>query len=252
MATSLPGNEFFADVAHDIIRWMDEGLTDRERGGFYASQDADISLDDDGDYFTWTLDEAEAVLSTDELQVAMLHYDINEVGEMHHNPAKNVLYCAPALKRSRTRKKSPQELQTHSGFRQEEMYAARLLRPTPFIDKTVYVGWNRFAFPPICRQRRFWILMMHGASRCGRWIGFFPRHGTPSACSTFWPTLIPRPRNDSLPGVLDDYAFTAIACLDAYEASADLSYFHFAQTIADAMIARFHDRVGGFFDSQRS
>ena len=36
------------------LRWMDEGLRDRERGGFYASQDADVSLDDDGDYFTWT------------------------------------------------------------------------------------------------------------------------------------------------------------------------------------------------------
>ena len=37
-------------------------MTDHELGGFYASQDADINLDDDGDYFTWTLDEAKAVL----------------------------------------------------------------------------------------------------------------------------------------------------------------------------------------------
>ena len=35
-----------ARVAKDIIRWMDECLTDRERGGFYASQDARTS--------TWT------------------------------------------------------------------------------------------------------------------------------------------------------------------------------------------------------
>ena len=73
-------------------------LSDRAQGGFYASQDADFSLDDDGDYFTWTLDEARAVLSEDEAQVAALHYDINEIGEMHHNPAKNVLYVrAPRL-----------------------------------------------------------------------------------------------------------------------------------------------------------
>ena len=52
------GEEFFADVARDIVRWVDSMLSDREHGGFYASQDADISLDDDGDYFTWTLDEA--------------------------------------------------------------------------------------------------------------------------------------------------------------------------------------------------
>jgi uncharacterized protein len=50
--------------------------------------------------------------------------------------------------------------------------------------------------------------------------------------------------------VLDDYAFTVVACLDAYEATADLSYFHFAQRIADKMIADFFDPVsGGFFDT---
>lgn len=55
------------------------------------------------------------------------------------------------------------------------------------------------------------------------------------------------PRQTS--GVLDDHAFTVIACLDAYETTADLSYFRFARTIADAMIARFFDSVsGGFFD----
>jgi uncharacterized protein YyaL (SSP411 family) len=53
-------------------------------------------------------------------------------------------------------------------------------------------------------------------------------------------------------GVLDDYAFTVIACLDAYEATADLSYFRFARAIADTMIARFFDTdAGGFFDTAR-
>jgi len=52
-------------------------------------------------------------------------------------------------------------------------------------------------------------------------------------------------------GLLEDYAFTALACLDAYEATADLSYFKFARAIADAMIARFFDATsGGFFDRE--
>jgi uncharacterized protein YyaL (SSP411 family) len=52
-----------------------------------------------------------------------------------------------------------------------------------------------------------------------------------------------------VPGVLDDYAFSVIACLDAYEATADLSYFHFAGKIADILIRDFHDQTsGGFFD----
>src|SRR5437868_4876397 len=91
------GNNFFAHVARDIIRWMDEWLSDRERGGFYSSQDADINLDDDGDYFTWTREEARAVLDDEEFEVASLHYDINEVGEMHHNHAKNVLWIRASV-----------------------------------------------------------------------------------------------------------------------------------------------------------
>ncbi len=93
-ATGVP---FFAAVARDMIRWMDEWLSDRENGGFYGSQDADYSMEDDGDYFTWTLDEARAVLSPDELKVAAAYYDIGEVGEMHHNPAKNVLWVKSSV-----------------------------------------------------------------------------------------------------------------------------------------------------------
>jgi uncharacterized protein len=72
-------------------------MTDRERGGFYASQDADINLDDDGDYFTWTLDEARAVLDPAELEFRQSYWDIGELGDMHHNPAKNVLHVKQTL-----------------------------------------------------------------------------------------------------------------------------------------------------------
>ncbi len=41
----------FLETAKEIVGWLDSTMTDRERGGFYASQDADIGLDDDGDYF---------------------------------------------------------------------------------------------------------------------------------------------------------------------------------------------------------
>ena len=62
-------------------------------GGYGASQDADVGLDDDGDYFTWTLEEARAAIGDeDAFEVAAAYYDIGTAGEMHHDPAKNVLY----------------------------------------------------------------------------------------------------------------------------------------------------------------
>src|SRR5438067_1112212 len=35
-AWQATGEPLFADIARDIVRWMDEWLSDRERGGFYA------------------------------------------------------------------------------------------------------------------------------------------------------------------------------------------------------------------------
>jgi len=87
----------FIETAREIVAWLDSTMSDRERGGFYASQDADINLDDDGDYFTWTLDEARAVLDAEELAFASRYWDIGELGDMHHNPAKNVLHMKQTL-----------------------------------------------------------------------------------------------------------------------------------------------------------
>ena len=146
-AYQATGDEFFAGVARDIIRWMDEWLSDRAHGGFYASQDADYSMDDDGDYFTWTLEETKAVLTADEAAVAALYYDIRQAGDMHHNPAKNVLYVSSAARGSAEeigRRLNIPEERAHTllAAAKKKMYAARLLRPTPYVDKTVYAGWN--------------------------------------------------------------------------------------------------------------
>jgi hypothetical protein len=136
-------NPFLRDTAQGIIAWVNELLSDQEGGGFYASQDADYSLDDDGDYFTWTLEEARAVLTEEEAQVAALRFDISEIGEMHHNPAKNVLFVRASIEEIASRMNlSGGRVKDLLASAKKKMYAARLHRPTPYIDKTVYVGWN--------------------------------------------------------------------------------------------------------------
>ena len=267
------GEEFFADVARDTIRWMDEGLSDRERGGFYGSQDADINMDDDGDYFTWTLDEARAVLTEEEAQVAALHYDINEVGEMHHNPAKNVLYVrAPVEEIARRTGLNAGRVQELLAAAKKKMYAARLLRPTPYVDKTVYVGWNslcvsayleaakvlgltdarRFALRSLDRVlAESWKTHVSDKERVGTSPTPTQAVSTPGLLLHVVSYSDPAAAHREVVGLLDDYAFTALACLDAYEATTDLSYFKFARAITDAMIARFYDATsGGFFDSE--
>ncbi|HEY0306584.1 MAG TPA: thioredoxin domain-containing protein [Acidobacteriaceae bacterium] len=242
-----------AAVAKDIIRWMDEWLSDRERGGFYASQDADFSLDDDGDYFTWTRDEAAEVLSRDELGVAGPYFDIGEIGDMHHNPAKNVLHIKygpeEIAKRSGL---TPAQVMETVGWARRKLYDARLKRPTPYVDKTIYVGWNGMCISAYIAAGR--VLDMPQVRK-------FAQRSLDRVLAEGW--------NQSLglahviayggdvqtavrvSGMLDDYVFVAHACLDVWECTGEIHYYNAAAELTESMVARFHDATGdGFFDTQ--
>jgi uncharacterized protein YyaL (SSP411 family) len=252
-AYQATGSEFFADVARDIIRWMDQWLSDRERGGFYASQDADYSMDDDGDYFTWTVQETQAVLNEDELRVASLHFDINEIGEMHHNPAKNVLYVRASLEGIAKRLKLPlQQVQALLDSAKTKMYAARLKRPTPYVDKTVYAGWNALCISAYLEAAK--VLQLESARHFAlRSLDRILAEAWNKDTGLLLHVLAysdEQAERRQIFGVLEDYGCTANACLDAYESTADLSYYNFARRIGDAMVERFFDPVsGGFFDT---
>src|SRR5450432_2617245 len=252
-AYQATGNEFFADVAKDIIRWMDEWLSDRELGGFYASQDADDSMDDDGDYFTWTREEARAVLDPQEAEVACLHYDINEIGEMHHNPAKNVLYQrAPEQEIALRLKFEVAKVAELLASAKRKLYATRLLRRTPYVDKTVYTGWNGLCISAYFEAAK--VLNLKPAQ------AFALRSLERVLAAAVKPdgSLLhviaysdPTAEHREVTGLLEDYAFLSGACLDEYEATGRLRYFTAAQAIAEAMVAKFFDPVGGgFFDSE--
>ena len=250
----LTGDEFYARVARDIIRWMDSWLSDRTRGGFYASQDADIDLHDDGDYFTWSLEEARAVLTPQELDAVAPLYDIGEVGEMHHRPEKNVLHIRATPEQIATRMKlGVNEVQKLISSAQEKMLKARLTRPTPYVDKTIYVNWNALCISAYLEAAK--VLDIAEVER-------FALRSLDRLLSEAWSAenglkhVIAysdnAPRHREVMGLLDDCAFTVIACLDAYEITTDLSYYRFAEKITAKLIEGFHDETGGgFFDASR-
>ncbi|HEX4310779.1 MAG TPA: thioredoxin domain-containing protein [Acidobacteriaceae bacterium] len=244
----------FAAVAEDMMRWMNEWLSDQARGGFYASQDADISLDDDGDYFTWTREEAAAVLTPEELSVAEVYYDIGALGDMHHNPQKNVLYrnfsveeLAGRLKRDRA------EVERVLAGAKKKLYAARLERPTPFIDKTIYTGWNAMAISAYLdaarvldgeAPRKFALLTLDRILR----EGWDATSGLAHVIA--YPDAEIASRR--IPAVLDDYALLTHACVDAWEATGTMRYYEAAMALAEAMVERFYDSEnGGFFDTEK-
>ena len=242
--------EDFRETAREIVGWLDGTMTDRERGGFYASQDADVGLDDDGDYFTWTLGEARAVLDAEELEFAASYWDIGELGEMHHNPAKNVLHVKASLEEMAARGGNLTALRELRDRTRAKLLAARCLRPTPFIDRTLYTGWNAMAVTAYLETAR--VLRMDSAREFAlrtldRLLGEAWDGASTLKHVMAYPEQAAEAAGESAPGTLDDYAFTVHACIDAWFAGGEMTYYRAALKIADAMIARFYDRTGGAF-----
>jgi hypothetical protein len=252
------GEEEFARVARDILRWMDEWLSDRELGGFYASQDADFSLDDDGDYFTWTRDEAAEVLTPEELAIAAAYYDIGEIGDMQHNVAKNVLHVKRGLDVvARKAGVGVDEARALLDSAKRKLDAARRLRPTPFVDKTMYVAWNAMCVSAYLAAARVLIApetrafalksldrvlreAWSAAEKDGRsGLAHVVAYGEPGAVA------------ERVAGVLDDYVFLGHAALDAWESTGELRYYEAAVELMESALRRFYDPAGGaFFDTE--
>ncbi len=240
--------ELYTQTANGIVTWVNSTLSDQTNGGFYGSQDADQTLGDDGDYFTWTRDEVAAVLRPEEAHAVQIYYDVEAHGEMHHNPAKNVLWIASSFddlgKSLDVSAAAAREL--IAGAKQK-MLAARLKRhPTPAIDETIYVSWNAMfisAYLEASRvlgrpELRAFALKTLDRILAEAWDnekGFGHRVGGPR-----------------LEGSLDDQVFAAAALLDAYEATLDPRYFKTAERAVQLAVARYGDpEAGGFFDRPR-
>ncbi len=255
------GREDFRVTATEIVGWLDAAMTDRARGGFYASQDADIDLDDDGDYFTWTLAEAREALHVAEFspadaEIALRYWGIHELGDMHHNPAKNVLHVDRTLEElAADPEQSSDRLGSILASARRALLAARAQRPTPFIDRTLYTGWNAMAATAyfeaarvlrIDTARNFALLTLDRLLR-EAWDG----EGSLSHVIAYGagPSEGVEPPQ-KVQGTLDDYAFTVHACIDGWLANGEMIYYRAAVKLADAMIARFYDRsAGAFYDA---
>jgi uncharacterized protein len=241
------GNPLLRQTAEGIIGWVNQVLSDQHRGGFYASQDADYSLDDDGDYFTWTLAELRSALLPDEARVMELHYDVEAHGEMHHNPAKNVLWVA----------RQPEEIAPQLGIEEsvvrltiarakEKMLAARQPRPTPYIDKTLYTGWNAMFVSAYLEAGRVLDSALGLSSRA------FALKTLDRMLGEAWSEergFAHRIGGKPLGGSLDDQVFGSIALLDAYETTLEERHFRAARGTMDLVIEKYGDpERGGFFD----
>lgn len=234
------GHERWKDVARGIMQWIRETLADPE-GGYGASQDADVGLEDDGDYFTWTRAEAEAAIADPAIAELLCdYYDIGTVGEMEHHPDRNVLFTPVDLATLAQRLDLPFEKAEHRlRVGRERLLAARAQRQAPFVDPSRYTGWNGMLAGAMIRAGALWDprALDHGLATLGR---IRSEQDDPAA-------LAHRPGGSG--GILDDQVQVAAAALDAYEVTGDHGWLEWSEALLDRVWRDYADpEQGGLFD----
>ena len=237
---ALFGDERFRDVATAIITYTRGVLSDPE-GGFYASQDADVTPDDEGGYFTWTEEEFRKTLEPDEYALLATVY-LHDRGSMHHDPAKHVLF-APRSPREVAGQlgKNVDDVRRGIESGKRKLLAARTRRETPFIDKTLYTSLNGMlisayfhAFDVLADEsiREFGAKSLERVLR-ERFVNNRLMH------------------TEDVPAVLDDYVHLIDALIAGYEATARQPYLRQADELMAVCLQKFYDAgEGGFFDTE--
>ena len=133
-----------------------------------------------------------------------------------------------------------------------KLYAARLKRPTPYVDKTIYVGWNG--------------MMISAYLEAGRVLDIaearaFALKSLDRVLAEAWDSKVGLAHvvaygeqggsGARVAGVLDDYVFLGHAALDAWELTGEMRYYTAAAAIMESALVKFYDPVGcAFFDTE--
>ena len=221
----------FARCADETAGWLTREMQSPE-GGFFSSLDAD-SEHEEGKYYVWKREEARALLTAEEFDVAARHYGLDQPPNFEkqywhlriHAPADG-----PHLESAR-----------------RKLLAARERRVRPGRDEKILVSWNALAIRGMARAGR--------AFARPEWIAA-ARRSLEFIRSCMWRDgrLLATFKDGRahLNAYLDDYAFLLAALLELMQDGLQAQDLQFAQALAEVLLEQFEDRDrGGFFFTGR-
>lgn len=258
-ASQLTGESQYADVARDILDYVQRDLTDT-LGGFYSAEDADSLLvagkpeHAEGAFYVWTQAEIEAVLGADDAALFNFTYGVQPEGNAPEGAdpqgeftGKNILIQCHPLSAAATEFKIPiAEVAQRITAAQLKLVAARAQRPRPHLDDKIITAWNGLMISAFAKafQHLGEASYLASAQRAASFLREHLTHGTPDQLLRSY-----RQGPGTVAGFADDYAFLIQALLDLYEADFDSAWLDWAVFLQEKMNALFWDETHGAYFS---
>ena len=239
----VSGEEGYADVARDILRYVLRDLRHPE-GGFYSAEDAD-SEGKEGKFYCWTLDEMAKLLTAEELKVAVRVYGVTSRGNFVDHSDPNPLPDQNVLSLVNTNLTAAEE--SHLRSAKEKLFAARSKRVRPHLDDKILASWNGLMLGSLARASA---VLGDDTYREAALKNLAFLRGKLWDTSTR--TLYHRWRDGARDQVqlVEAYACLLAGVLELYQVTLEAEHLQLAIDLADAMLARFYDKEeGGYWQS---
>ena len=242
-AYQLTGDSRHADVARDVLRYVQREMT-RPEGAFWSATDAD-SLSPDGEreegrFFTWTPAELRDVLGPD-AELVEAWYGVSEGGNFE---GRNILHTPRATADVASEVGvDPAELAATVERARSALYRARAERPPPLLDDKVLTSWNGLMISAFARAA--WVLDEPEYAAIGARAADFlltELRDDQGRLARSW-----RDGRARHTAVLDDYAFVIAALIDLFEATGDGRWLAEAQALERIVQTHYADPAGGWF-----
>lgn len=241
-AFQITGDNFYANVARDILDYVLRDMTHSE-GGFYSAEDADSVIDPadpetkgEGAFYLWTKAEIEKILGQPAADAFNAQYGVEENGNVRQDPqgeftGKNILFQANAAEVPG----------------REKLLAARSGRIRPHLDDKILTAWNGLMISAFAKaagplnEPRY----LEAARRSADFVlDKMVRQPFMEVLRRF------RDGEAAVPGFLDDYAFLVQGLLDLYEAEFNPARLEAAVRLTEKQRELFEDsEQGGFFST---
>lgn len=230
----------YATVIRQTIAWLDREMASAE-GAYYSGLDAD-SEGEEGKFYVWEQAELRSLIPTAEWQWFSDFYQVNSRG--HWEQGRYILLRREL--RSEFAQRQGLEAEAFermlSGW-QERLLTARSQRERPSLDDKALTSWNALLISGFTAAYRALgdAEYLQKARGIAQWI-LREQRQSDGRLHHAW-----RAGHSHVQGLIEDYAFSAQAFLDLYEAEGrDADLRQAAEWVALAK-SHFEDKASGFF-----
>ncbi len=236
-AYQVTRNEEYADTTHEVLEYVLRDMVSPQ-GGFYSAEDAD-SEGEEGKFYLWTFDELRKILSEEEMDLAVKHFNIEEKGNYidpitQRKSGHNILYT----------RQLPGKTNKRLDTIKQKLFNKRLKRIHPLKDDKILADWNGAMVAALARagavlhEKRY----TEAAEGAINFIFRFMRDQNGRLRHSY------RGGKAGQQDFIDDYAFLIWGLLELYEATFNVDYLKKALQLNDTTFKYFWDEEnGGFF-----